>query len=694
MKGNPKPILKYLEGSDKRFVIPVYQRNYDWKKDNCQQLLDDLVDVIRESRPSHFFGSIVSSTEGDDYIIIDGQQRITTVSLLLLALMNRIEEGTIAVENPLLAQKIREDYLIDKWQPTERKFKLKPVKSDMLAFNRLFLSPDDYVLESNITQNYLFFYEKLPLMGVGADELFSAIKKLEVIDITLEPGDDPQLIFESLNSTGLDLSEADKIRNFVLMRQPQKQQEYLYEQYWNKIEVATDFWVSDFIRRYLTFKLARWPRVDEVYQEFKAFALPYVGNIEELLKELLKFARYFRLLGYADSEHYEINSVLKRLARLDRNVSHPFLFAVLERFYDGKLSPSETREVLVAIESFLLRRIICEVPTNALNKIFARLNYEVEKAIEDDSDYVPALIYILESKSYSGRFPSNEEFRERVLTRDFYAMRPSSRVYIFDRLESGDSYEKLDIASMMEARDHKLTIEHIMPQTLTEGWKQELGPDFEEIHATWLNRIANLTLTAYNSTYSNRLFSEKLEMEDGFKQSPLPLNKWIAQQDTWGLAQLEERAQILADRFIELWPYPSTTWSPKETTGNEYSLDDDINFTGTVPLSFTFLGTKHNANSWKAIAAEVLSEINEMDSVSFRMIATRETNPNAYLSVGSKDRGWVKVGQDIFAYLATSTDSKLSLLQAIFEEFGLEGDDLIIELRPDAQDVEDEEQDV
>lgn len=228
MKGNSKALLKFMEGSDKRFVIPVYQRNYDWKKENCQQLLNDLIDVIETGRPSHFFGSIVASTEGDDYIIIDGQQRLTTVSLLLLALMNLITEEKVKHDSPRLADKIREEYLIDKWQPDERKIKLKPVKNDMNAFNGLFDLKADYVLDSNVTQNYLFFYEAIEASDVLADDLFEAVKKLVVIDITLEDGDDPQLVFESLNSTGLDLSEADKIRNYILMGLGQKLQERMY----------------------------------------------------------------------------------------------------------------------------------------------------------------------------------------------------------------------------------------------------------------------------------------------------------------------------------------------------------------------------------------------------------------------------------------------------------------------------------
>lgn len=191
MKGNSKPLLKFMEGSDTRFVIPVYQRNYDWKKENCEQLLSDLLTVVDEDRPSHFFGSIVSVSEGSNNVIIDGQQRLTTVSLLLLALRNLIVAEEVPCDQANLADKITNDYLVDQWQPEDRKIKLKPVKDDMKAFNRLFTDPDDLLEASKVTQNYRFFHRAIQDRGVKADDLFSAIRRLIIIDITLEDGDNP-----------------------------------------------------------------------------------------------------------------------------------------------------------------------------------------------------------------------------------------------------------------------------------------------------------------------------------------------------------------------------------------------------------------------------------------------------------------------------------------------------------------------
>ena len=243
MKGSEQKLVAYMQGSNKRFVIPVYQRNYDWKTENCKQLYDDLVKVVRNKRKSHFFGSIVSvyNSDGanDEFLVIDGQQRLTTVSLLLLAMYNLLEQKIIVPVKAMLSERIYEEYLIDKWQDKDTRIKLKPVKNDRLAFERLFGGDSEYIPESNLTINYQYFYERIQKEEIVIDELFDAICRLEIISIRLNQDDNPQLIFESLNSTGVALSEGDKIRNFILMGLPAKQQNEYYETYWNRIEECT-----------------------------------------------------------------------------------------------------------------------------------------------------------------------------------------------------------------------------------------------------------------------------------------------------------------------------------------------------------------------------------------------------------------------------------------------------------------------
>lgn len=684
MKGDSKELLKFLEGSDKRFVIPVYQRNYDWKLENCQQLLNDLRDVATEGRDSHFFGSIVASTDGDDRIIIDGQQRITTVSLLLLALMRLVEQDLMTCDSEILAQKINDEYLIDKYKPEEKKIKLKPVKNDLKAFKALFTEEDDYLLDSNVTQNYLFFLESLKALDISADLLFDAIKKLVVIDITLENSDDPQLIFESLNSTGLDLSEADKIRNYILMGLEQSLQERMYENYWNKIEEYTNYQVSDFVRQYLTLKLGAWPKQSNVYPAFKSYVIKNELNVEDLLADMLDYARLYSQIVSATTSSNNANIILKRLALLETTVVYPFLFALFKKYSNNEITDANLCRVLLAIESYIFRRIVCEAPTNALNKVFASLNNDALKKLEEDSDYADAVIYSLLKKNSTTRFPDDNEFEESIRMRDFYNTRAKNKIYYFTRLVNGDSYEILDVESAMNADNNPLSVEHIMPRTLSETWKNDLGGEYEAIHETWVNRIANLTLTAYNSKYSNRSFKDKLTIENGFKDSPLPINKWIGQQEKWTLKELMARANMMVEQFMNLWPLPVSEFKPKEKENDEYTLADQYDFKGTDVLSYTFMGEKQSVQSWKEATEEVLVQINELEPATLHSVAKKEDFPYSYLAVlEDEEHGWTKIGNGIYANLATSTNTKMRLLESVFESVGLSGDELSFEIRVD-----------
>lgn len=559
MKGDAQPLIKFFDGSDKRFIIPLYQRNYDWKEENCEQLFNDLLNLHESNRKSHFFGSIVSSIQPgtEDRYIIDGQQRITTVSLLLIAIVNVKKEGLIEAADSKLVEKIFKRYLVDEYQEDERKVKLKPIKKDMEAFDALlYKSREQYIKESNVTRNYDFFYDRVIRSGLTIDELFETIKKLEVINIRLDADDDPQLIFESLNSTGLDLSEADKIRNYLLMSLSPTEQDNLYNRFWNPIEVFTKYDPSSFVRDYLTMKQGKIGRIDKIYFIFKEYAEGNNMARADLLEDMHHYAKIYSQIANAKAGTDKLNQKLSQLRTLDSTIAYPFFMAFFNYASKNDLPESEICKVIDVIESYWARRIICNLLSNALNKVFATLHRDVlnqkYKVVSDNKPaYIDVLTYILLKKGRSSIFPSDEDVKTDFATRQVYKIPANARMFILERLENRDNNERHDVVKGLSEK--KISIEHIMPQTLSDQWKKDLGPEWERIHQTYLHTMANLTLTAYNSQYSNLTFLEKRDMEKGFKESAFRLNNYVKSCDKWTEDELKERKKELLGVFMKLW---------------------------------------------------------------------------------------------------------------------------------------------
>ena len=689
MKGSETKLVAYMQGSDKRFVIPVYQRNYDWKTENCKQLYNDLVKVVRKGRKSHFFGSIVSvhnDGEFNEYLVIDGQQRLTTISLLLLAMCNLMKHGVLTPSKGNLAEKIYKTYLIDEWQDDDTRIKLKPVKNDREAFGRLFDEDAGYIPNSNLTINYNYFYSRIQKEEVTLDELYEAITKLEIINITLNQDDNPQLIFESLNSTGMALSEGDKIRNFILMGQPPKQQNDFYEKYWNKIELCTNYNVSNFIRDYLSVKQQLIPAMNHVYFTFKAFVEDQTLEAEPLLQELLNYARWYEILLKGRTSDKALNACIYRLNRLETTITRPFFLEVLRLQAEGKLALAQVREIFLVTENYLFRRTICDLPTNALNKIFLMLHREIVRYDGTENEYLEKFKYALRSKTDRGRFPDDAEFLEAFAVRPVYQMNSKNKIYILERFENFGTVEVQDVYKQFD--EGVYSIEHIMPQHLTPAWIKELGEDYEEIHERWLHRVANLTLTGYNSRYSNSTFAEKRNMENGFVSSHLYLNNWIGQQQHWGLAELEERNQMLMQRAAVIWPMPETNYKPTEKQLDSYSLDDDVDLSGREILRFSYKNTEQPVTSWIDMMEQVLKILHAEDrSVLSKLAYTSDPDNelDVYVSNDPKNlRNALKIDDDIFVERNTSTATKISLLRKFFKAYGEDEEELVFTLK-DAQ---------
>ncbi len=624
----------------------------------------------------------------DCYLIIDGQQRITTISLLFAAMVNLAEEGKVKPKDDKLSEKIKKKFLVDEYNTKDRKLRLKPIKDDCFAFDQLFTGDSSkYIDGSTITANYRYFYDRIQLEEISYDELYDSISRLEIIDIFLDEKDDPQLIFESLNSTGLDLTEGDKIRNFILMGLDADKQETYYENYWNQIEKLTRNSVSEFIRHYLTLVQNKIPNIDNVYSVFKQYVIDNFSNSEGLIDvepivEIMRYyAQIFSSIINASTESKQANVILNRLNRIEMGVIFPFLLKLIDRWNKLEITQLDVEKSLRCIESYILRRMICEKPTNALNKVFCTLDTDVMK-IKGDSEYSEVLIYILESKSSSSAFPADIEFIEYIGKRNVYSFNRKNRSYLLDRLENGDTREHVNVSEMIASQT--LTVEHIMPQELSDKWKQDLGNAWQDIHAKRLNTLPNLTLTAYNSKYSNHPFSIKKTVENGFNDSPLLLNMKLKEYDKWTENEMNDRQKWITARMLELWQYPQTSFVPPERITEEATLEDGAELKGRKLVSFSY-GESYvkSADQWVDMFVDVVQQLyNENPSILRKTIADGKCADLSFKS-GPKENDWYKVAADIFVCKANSTSTKMKILNTLFEEYDKDPTDLVFNLKPE-----------
>lgn len=689
MMGNARAIYQMFDGSDTKLTIPVYQRNYDWKVANCQQLFNDLVAMVREKRTNHFFGSIVEI--GGDYSgekqIIDGQQRLTTVYLLILALVKLLEEGKIT-SSTMIPRKIRDSYLIDQYVDDVenlKRYRLQPVKHDAVALMRLFGPESGYIENSNQTTNFQFFQDEILKQRISVDELWEAIQHLIVIDISLRRSEDnAQLIFESLNSTGVDLTEADKIRNFVLMNLPADQQEDYYNKYWHPIELDTEegneYHVSEFIRNYLTFKLKKAPTMGKVYQVFKRFVEQKKMTTESVLQDLLKYAGYEKQIRKSQSPSDKVNVLLKRLAVLEVSVTRPFILPLFDYWQEGKVNADEVATILGSVESYIFRRLICGMQNNSLNKLFATLFSDSLKYVDQSDNYVDIINYLLLSKTEVSHFPTDDEFVESIETRDAYNMRQQTKYYIFDRLENQDSLERVNVIDGMQ--NNQYTIEHIMPQTLSSAWKKELGNGYQAIYDRWDNRLANLTLTAYNSSYSNKSFHEKKTAENGFDHSGFRLNDFVKGCDQWTEKELIERSELLKQTALKLWPMPSSNFQPKVVENEVYGLDDDNNYANVKIASYSLMNTPYKLpkRTWKEMYIGVVRALYELDPAPMRQLIAGDRTKLEKVLIDHPENGFSQVTDGVYLYTSTDNWNKIHKLRDLFDFYGIDQSELQIEV--------------
>ncbi len=563
MKATQAKFLDFIRKSP-QFVIPIYQRTYSWTERECRQLWEDILRTgANEAVSAHFIGSIVYIEKGlyhvtsqSPLLVIDGQQRLTTMALLIAALVKALEDLSEDYNEPIdgfSSRKLRNYYLINPEEEGERRYKLILSQTDRDSLIALVTGkeqPKDY--SHRIVANYELFQSWIAGFKSDLTVLCKGIAKLIVVDIALSrEQDNPQLIFESMNSTGRELTQADLIRNFILMGLEPELQTRLYENYWRPMELdfgqkayGTHF--DSFMRHYLTVKSGSIPRLDEVYEAFKQHArLPDVmkAGSESLVADMRNFARYFCGMALGAETDLQLKNAFHDLCELKVEVAYPFLLE-LYHDYDSEILSKEDFEVAVRlVEAYVFRRAICNIPPNSLNKTFATFT----KALKKDRYLESIKAHFLIFPSYR-RFPNDEEFKREIQIRDLYNFR--SRSYWLRRLENHDRKERVDVS--------EYTIEHILPQNenLSASWKAELGKDWQLIHQTWLHSLGNLTLTGYNSEYSDRAFVEKRDMQGGFKQSPLKLNEGLGLLTKWDEQAIKDRALNLSITALSVWCAP------------------------------------------------------------------------------------------------------------------------------------------
>lgn len=582
MKATEAKLLDFLSKSP-QFIIPIYQRTYSWTEEQCQQLWDDIIRAGSDDEiGAHFIGSVVYIEKGlyqvssqSPLLVIDGQQRITTAMLLLEALARHL--GSSEPVDGFSAKKIRHYYLLNPLEEGERGYKLILTDTDkdsLLALVNQKPLPENY--SHRIKENFNFFDKKLTKLEGDYEAVCRGLAKLIIVDIALNrEQDNPQLIFESMNSTGRALSQADLIRNYILMGLEPEHQKTLYLDHWRPMEVefgqkGYSEHFDSFMRHYLTVKTGEIPKINNVYDAFKQHALNVESSgssVDSLVADIHDFAKYYCAIALGKENDNELSEVFKDFRELKVDVAYPILLELYHDYSENILDKYDFYEIMRLIEAYVFRRAVCSIPTNSLNKTFATFN----KSIDKDNYLESVKAHLINLKTYK-RFPSDDEFKRELITRDLYNFR--NRTYWLRRLENFNRKERVPV--------NEYTIEHIMPQNenLSRQWREELGSEWERVHETYLHTLGNLTLTGYNSEYSDRPFIEKRDMEGGFKYSPLKVNEGLQTIDCWNEEAIINRAKRLANTASQVWSFPSLSdeilvkYQDKKEDIREYTLKD------------------------------------------------------------------------------------------------------------------------
>jgi len=583
-------LLEFISKSS-QFVIPIYQRTYSWTENECLQLWKDILRAGANNEiGAHFIGSVVyvqdgqySVTAQSPLLVIDGQQRLTTVTLLLTALSDLLDDEQEIIDG-FSKEQLKDFYLMDPRKKDNKKYKLILSQTDKDTLIALIDKskvnfPKDYSLR--VKANYEFFKKKLTENIDELETICKGIAKLLIVDISLDRQyDNPQLIFESMNSTGKELTQADLIRNYILMGLEHDLQSRLYEEYWRPMELdfgqeAYQTYFDAFMRHFLTVKTKEIPKIDSIYESFKKYHREGNLSIESLVSDIRAYSKYFCKMALGQEEDKELSYAFKDLKELKVDVAYPLLLELYDDYENNHLSKDDFEKAIRLIESYVFRRAVCAIPTNSLNKTFANFTKSIKKDRYLES--IQATFMLLTSYK---KFPADDEFKIHLSSKDLYNFR--NRSYCLRRLENFGRKERVNV--------NDYTIEHIMPQNenLSEEWKNTLGENWQDIQAQWLHTLGNLTLTGYNSEYSDKPFEEKRDMKGGFAKSPLKLNEYLRDSNLiWNEDAIKRRATILSNQATNVWVSPKLeisileTYKSPKTSNSNYTMDDHPNLLKT-----------------------------------------------------------------------------------------------------------------
>ncbi len=646
-----------IEGT-KQYVVPLFQRAYSWKKENWSVLWDDLLWLCENSEPkSHFIGSIVTMPtvtvpEGiSKFLLIDGQQRLTTLFILLSAVRDKaLGDG---LED--LSREVQMTMIVNPFKSGLDHHKLLPTQTDRASFESLILSRD-FDNQSKITECYSFFERKLKTSTVDLLNLTSVItNRLSVVSIVLDYDDNPHLVFESLNAKGLPLTQSDLIRNYFFMRIHVDEQDSIYRQFWQPMQEMLGENLTEYIRHFLM-RNGTFVKQSDVYYTLK----DRIGQTIALdfLKEIHKFSNYYYRLLFPENElTIELKYHLERIKRLEVTTAYPFLLNCYNEYVEERLTLEEFQTIFRYLENYLIRRFVCNYPSNQLNKIFPVLFDQAK--LSAPNDLVEGVRLTLQQKDY----PKNLEFRSRLIESKLYGS-GDRRVKTKLLLETLETF----FAHKEQASFDNLTIEHIMPQTITEWWQNELGEDWQVTHELWLHTLGNLSLTGYNPELSNADFPTKQNL---LNQSHLELNKYFGNLSVWNQTEIERRSSKLADKALKIWVYFGDSQSSVDST----NIIDEV--TGKVPRVVSILGQTNTVASWRDVLESTMNTIGIVEPEAFELLANDYSRFISADSVGLRSSRQLQNGYFIETNLSAKSIHRFCV-QAI-ESIGLTKEDWIVE---------------